>query len=183
MITKAARRYTTALYDVAQEQDKLNGVTTDIEKILGLINSNRDLELFFKSPIVSKSKKLALINEIFSGNISRLTLDFMILLVNRRREFLLQGLFEDFLNLRKEKEGIVDVLVKTSIPLSDEEKQSMKMKIDSYTRLKGNMRYEIDKSIIGGFVAKINDTILDASIKRQLERLKDKFKEGDFSLN
>ena len=40
MITKAARRYTTALYDVAQEQDKLNNVTTDIENILGLINSN-----------------------------------------------------------------------------------------------------------------------------------------------
>ncbi|MEZ4823300.1 MAG: ATP synthase F1 subunit delta [Ignavibacteria bacterium] len=103
MITKAARRYTTALYDVAEEQNKLNEVTTDIEKILGLINSNRDLELFFKSPIVSKSKKLALINEIFSGNISSLTLDFMILLINRRREFLMQGLFEDFLNLRKEK--------------------------------------------------------------------------------
>lgn len=183
MITKAARRYTTALYNVAEEQDKLNGVTADIEKILRLINSNRDLELFFKSPIVSKSKKLALINEIFSGNISRLTLDFMILLITRRREFLMQGLFEDFINLRKEKEGIVDVLVKTSVPLNDEEKKNMNQKIDSYTKLKGNMTYEIDKSIIGGFVAKINDTILDASIKRQLQRLKDKFKEGDFSLN
>jgi F-type H+-transporting ATPase subunit delta len=183
MITKAARRYTTALYDVAQEQDKLNNVTTDIENILGLINSNRDLELFFKSPIVIKSKKLSLINEIFSGKISVLTMDFMILLISRRREFLMEGIFEDFLNLRKEKEGIVDVLVKTSVPLNEEEKQKMKQKIDSYTKLKGNMSYEIDKSIIGGFVAKINDTILDASIKRQLQRLKDKFKEGDFSLN
>lgn len=95
----------------------------------------------------------------------------------------MQGLFEDFINLRKEKEGIVDVLVKTSVPLNDEEKKNMNQKIDSYTKLKGNMTYEIDKSIIGGFVAKINDTILDASIKRQLQRLKDKFKEGDFSLN
>ena len=95
----------------------------------------------------------------------------------------MQGIFEDFINLRKEKEGIVDVLVKTSIQLNDDEKLKMKQKIDSYTKLKSDLTFEIDNSIIGGFVAKINDTILDASIKRQLERLKEKFKQGDFILN
>ncbi|MBK8553567.1 MAG: ATP synthase F1 subunit delta [Ignavibacteria bacterium] len=183
MITKAARRYTIALYGVAEEKGTLNDVTDDITKILGIINSNRDLELFFRSPIVSKSKKLSLIKEIFEGNVLPLTMDFMVLLIHRRREALMQGIFEDFINLKKEKEGIVDVLVKTSIPLNDEEKAKMKQKIDSYTKLKSDLTFEIDNSIIGGFVAKINDTILDASIKRQLERLKQKFKQGDFILN
>ncbi|MEO8446976.1 MAG: F0F1 ATP synthase subunit delta, partial [bacterium] len=59
----------------------------------------------------------------------------------------------------------------------------MKEKIDAYTHLKSDMTFEIDKSIIGGFIAKINDTVLDASIKRQLERLKVKFREGNFILN
>lgn len=183
MITKAARRYTIALYGVAEEKGSLNDVTGDITKILEIINTNRDLELFFRSPIVSKSKKLSLIKEIFEGNVSPLTMDFMVLLIHRRREALMQGIFEDFINLKKEKEGIVDVLVKTSIPLNDEEKSKLKQKIDSYTKLKSDLTFEIDKSIIGGFVAKINDTILDASIKRQLERLKQKFKQGDFILN
>ena len=183
MITKAARRYTIALYGVAMEKENLDEVTRDIEKILGLINTNKDLELFFHSPIVSKSKKLSLVKEIFGGNVSQLTMDFMILLITRRREFLLKGIFQDFINLRKEKEGIVDVEVKTSIPLNDEEKLKMKQKIDSFTKLKSNLSFEIDDTIIGGFVAKINDTILDASIKRQLERLKEKFKHGDYILN
>lgn len=183
MITKAARRYTIALYGVAMEKGNLDEVTRDIEKILGLINTNKDLELFFHSPIVSKSKKLSLVKEIFGGNVSQLTMDFMILLITRRREFLLKGIFQDFINLRKEKEGIVDVEVKTSIPLNDEEKLKMKQKIDSFTKLKSNLSFEIDDTIIGGFVAKINDTILDASIKRQLERLKEKFKHGDYILN
>jgi len=183
MITKAARRYTTALYGVSEEKGNTSEVATDIEKILALINSNKDLELFFHSPIVSKNKKLSLINEIFGGNVSKLTMDFMVLLITRRREALLKGIFQDFINLKKEKDGIVDVEVKTSVPLNDDEKSKMKQKIDSFTKLKSNLSYEIDSSIIGGFVAKINDTILDASIKRQLERLKDRFKQGDYILN
>ena len=183
MITKAARRYTTALYGVSEEKGNLNEVTGDIEKSLQLINSNRDLELFFHSPIVSKSKKLSLTKEVFGGMVSQLTMDFMILLVTRRRESLLKGIFEDFINLKKEKDGIVDVEVKTTVPLNDDEKLKMKQKIDSFTKLKSNLSFEIDESIIGGFVAKINDTILDASIRRQLDRLKEKFKHGDFILN
>ncbi len=183
MITKAARRYTIALYGIAGEKGSLNEVANDITKILAIINSNRDLELFFRSPIISKNKKLTLVKEIFGGNVSQLTMDFMMLLINRRREALLQGIFEDFINLKKEKEGIVDVLVKTSVPLNDDEKAKMKRKIDAYTKLKSDLTFEIDQSIIGGFVAKINDTILDASIKRQLEKLKQKFREGDFILN
>jgi F-type H+-transporting ATPase subunit delta len=183
MITKAARRYNIALYGVAEEKGNLADVTRDIEMILGLINTNKDLELFFHSPIVSKSKKLSLVKEIFGGKVSQLTMDFMILLITRRREFLLKGIFQDFINLRKEKEGIVDVEVRTSIPLNDDEKLKMKQKIDSFTKLKSNLSFEIDDTIIGGFVAKINDTILDASIRRQLERLKEKFKRGDYILN
>ncbi|MEO8209576.1 MAG: ATP synthase F1 subunit delta [bacterium] len=183
MITKAARRYTTALYGVAEDQGKLDEVVKDITDALNLINSNKDLELFFVSPIVSKAKKLEVVKEIFGGSMSELTMTFMNLLVSRRRESLTKGIFEDFINLRKEKEGIVDVFVKTSVALNDEEKSNMKKKIDAYTKLKSELNFEIDKNIIGGFVAKINDTILDASIKRQLERLKEKFKQGDFILN
>ena len=77
----------------------------------------------------------------------------------------------------------MNVSVKSAVALSEEEKKSLGNKIDSYTGKKSDMTYEVDKSIIGGFVANINDTILDASIKRQLEMLRDKFRSGDFSLN
>jgi F-type H+-transporting ATPase subunit delta len=183
MITKAARRYTTALYGVAEDKGQLDEVTKDITYVLGLINSNKDLELFFASPIISNAKKLSLVKEIFGESISELSMSFINLLVSRRREALIKGIFEDFINLKKEKDGIVDVFVKTSVPLNDDEKQKMKQKLDAYTKLKSELNFEIDKNIIGGFVAKINDTILDASIKRQLEKLKEKFKQGDFILN
>ncbi len=149
MITKAARRYSTALYDVAEEKGQLIEVTDDITNVLGLINDNKNLELFFASPIISKEKKLSIVKDIFGGKLSELTLDFINLLVSRRRESLINGIFEDFLNLKKEKDGIVDVQVKTSVELNDDEKMKMKQKIDSYTKLKSNLSFEIDKSYRG----------------------------------
>ena len=130
MVSKAARRYTIAMYGVAEEKGKLDEVTKDIYNSLAMLQASRDLELFFESPIINKSKKLTVIKDVFGGKVSDMTMNFMNLLVS-----------------------------------------------------KSDMHFDIDKDIIGGFVAKINDTILDASIKRQLERLKNKFREGDYNLN
>lgn len=183
MNSKAARRYSIALYDAASEKGQLDALTNDFVKSLELINTNKDLELFFESPVVSRMKKTAVVKDIFGGKVSDLTMTFLNLLISRGRESLTKDIFEDFINLKKEKEGIVDVTVKTSVGLSDDEKKNMKEKIESFTKKKSNMNFEIDKDIIGGFVAKINDTVLDASLKRQLEKLKVKFREGDFVLN
>lgn len=183
MISKAARRYTIALYGTAEEKGKLKEVTKDIYDALAIIKSSKELELFLQSPIVSKKKKEAVINEVFGPRMTELTLAFMHLLASRGREAIAGDIFEDFTNLVKEKEGIVDVHVKTAVNLSDEEKANMKQKIDSYTKLRSDMHFEIDKDIIGGFVAKINDTVLDASIKRQLERLRENFHHGNLNMN
>lgn len=183
MLSKAARRYSIALYEVSESQGNIEQVSKDITEVLGLINSNTDLALFLLSPVINRIKKIEIVKEIFGGKLSELTMSFMILLLSRGREKLTKDVFTDFLNLKKEKNGIVDVSVRSSIELSDEEKGRMKEKIDGYTHLKSDMTFEIDKSIIGGFVAKINDTVLDASIKRQLEKLKIKFRQGDFILN
>lgn len=183
MAHKSSRRYATAIYEVAKEKGDLDNVTNDVTAILNLINSNKEFELFFASPVISKAKKLAVVKEVLGPQTSELILSFINLLIARRREFLTKGVLEDFIKLKKEKDGIVDVQVKTSVELSDEEKLRMKQKIDTFTKLKSDLSFEIDKNIVGGFVAKINDTILDASIKRQLEILRKKFKEGDFVLN
>lgn len=183
MQSKASRRYTTALYEVAKEKGKLEEVKKDINFAIDLITSNRDLDLFFSSPVIPKQKKLEVVKSVFGDNISELTSDFMNLLLEKRRGDLTLEIFRDFIKLNKEKEGVVDVNIKTTIELSDSEKTAMKTKIDSYTKRNSILNFEIDKSIIGGFVAKIDDTILDASIKRQLELLKEKFKKGDFVLN
>ncbi|MBK8984069.1 MAG: ATP synthase F1 subunit delta [Ignavibacteria bacterium] len=183
MISKAARRYSSALYSIAEERSNVEQISKEIERSLDMINTYRELELFFVSPVISKSKKLAAVKEIFGSDVSELIMTFLNIIIERRRESLVKDIFTDFLNLKKEKLGIVDVYVKTSVELNEQEKENMKKSIEAFTKLKSDMKFELDNSIIGGFVATISDTVLDASIKRQLEILRERFRTGDISLN
>lgn len=183
MISKAARRYSNALYSIAEEKSKINEIAADFTKVLEMMKMNRELEVFFQSPAIGKSKKLSIVKELFEGKLDQLSLNFMQLLITRGREALTQDVMSDFLNLKKEKDGIIDVRVTTTVELTQDEKNAMTRKLDEYTGKKSETTYKTDKSIIGGFVANFGDTILDASIKRQLELLREKFRTGEFQAN
>ncbi len=183
MISKAARRYSLALYSLAEEKSSIEQVVNDFSSINSLLSGNRELQLFFHSPAVSRQKKLNIVKEIFEGNLNQLSYNFLRLLVTRGRESLTGDIVEDFLNLRKEKAGIINVSVSSAIELSDEDKAMLTKKIDGYTGKKSEFKYKTDPLLIGGFVAKIGDTVLDASVRRQLDLLKEKFRSGEYRAN
>ena len=183
MFEKISRRYSTALYAEAKSKGEVDKIAEDIEMVLRTIEENRDLKLFFKSPIIDKVKKTSVIKEIFEGNVQQLMLNFMLLLVERQRGEYIVEILSDFLELKNEKEGIVTVYVTSAVELSEEEKNHLKDKIDSYTKLNSKPTFKVEPDMIGGFKVKIKDVILDASIRHQLEILRKRFKQGDIALN
>jgi F-type H+-transporting ATPase subunit delta len=183
MFDKISRRYSQALFQEATNTKALEQISEDRKLVLDTLKSSRELELFFKSPIIDKSKKKKVVEEVFSGKISPLMLNFIYLLIEKQRESHIVEVLDNFNYWKNEKEGIIEVEVTTAVALNDDERKKIKATIDSYTHLKSEPHFTVDKSIIGGFVVKVKDTILDASIKRQLELLKKRFKEGDIALN
>lgn len=183
MNSKIARRYSTALFEEAIARSILEQVALDAQTVMESIDGSRDLFLFFKSPIIDKKKKQSIVKEIFEGKVNTLTLHLMLLLIIRGREAETRNVFEDFLDFKNDKEGILKADVVTAIELNDEEKSNIKTKIDQYSKLNSQPTFRVDNSLIGGFKIKVKDVILDASITRQLELLSKKFKEGDISLN
>ena len=183
MFEKIARRYSTALYEEAKSKGEVNNVAEDADMILKTIADSRDLELFFKSPIIDKVKKTSVIKEIFGGKVQQVMLNFMLLLVERQRGEHIVEILNDFLELKNEKEGVISVYVTSAVELSDDEKKQVKEKIDSYTKLNTKPSFTVEPNMIGGFKVKIKDVILDASIRHQLEVLRKRFKQGDIALN
>ncbi|KAA0207945.1 MAG: ATP synthase F1 subunit delta [Ignavibacteriaceae bacterium] len=181
--SKIARRYSTALLEEADRQSLTDVIVKDAAVVIKAINDSRELQLFFQSPVIDKDKKLSIVTEIFKGKINQLSFSLISLMVSRKREAETKNVFEDFLELRDERNGIAKAEVVTAVELTEEEKKDIKLKIDHYSKLNSLPTFKVDKSVIGGFKIKIKDTILDASIKRQLELLLKKFKEGGVSLN
>jgi F-type H+-transporting ATPase subunit delta len=179
MYSKISRRYSKALYKASEVQNKVKEVAQDSENILNLLKSSKDLSLFFASPIIRMDKKEMVVEDLFKGKISDLTYNFVKLLIKRNREELISYIFEDFLELKNEKEGVIDVAIKTVVKLNKNEESKFKKKIDDYTNLICVPSFQLDEDLIGGFTLQIKDTILDASIQRQLQLLKNKFKETE----
>ena len=181
MYSKVSRRYSLALYNTALKTGVVNDVTKDVGMMINLFKSSRDLYLFFLSPVISTVKKNKIVSGLFEKKVSELTYKFIKLLITHNRENIIEFIFKDFLSLKNDKEGFIEAAVKTAVKLSDEEKKLFKSKIDEFTNLKSIPNFSEDKSLIGGFTFQVKDTILDASIKRQLELLKSTFRKTNIS--
>ena len=183
MLARISRRYSIALYEEAKSIGGLDKTAEDVESVINIIEENRQLRLFFGSPIIDQVKKTAITKEIFEGKISQLMLNFILLLIVRHRDDSILDILKDFQEFKNEKDGIVTVEVTSAIELSDDEKKQIKTKIDTYTKLNSKPAFKVQPDLLGGFVVKIKDVILDASIRHQLELLRKRFKEGSIALN
>jgi F-type H+-transporting ATPase subunit delta len=177
MLSKATRRYSLALYQAAQNEKKLDAVAEDSNNLIGLLGTSRDLKLFFHSPVIPSEKKTQVVEAIFKKKISALSFDFIKLLIQNNRENLLVEILGGFLDLKNESEGKIKAEVKTAVDLDDKAKKKLTESINSFTGKKSIPEFSVDKSLVGGFTIKVKDVVVDASIKRQLENLRNKFKD------
>lgn len=180
-MNKAARRYSTALYEVAEEMKLLNETEKDFSEIKKLIEGSREFRLFLQSPIISRVKKRQILSKILEDRLNELSLRFIDLISSKNRETILYDISRDYLELLNERRGIIEAEIKTVIEIPDKEKKALVEKLKKYTGKEIKPVFKLDKDIKGGFVAQIKDTIVDASIKRQLELLREQLNKG--SLN
>jgi F-type H+-transporting ATPase subunit delta len=181
--TKVSSRYAFSLIDLASEKDNLDIISEDIELIRSVMKSSPELARMLVNPIVKPEKKKLILEEIFKGKISADSLSFIKFVIEKQRGNLLQSIVEKFLELRDEKQGIVNVDVKTPFDFTEEQKKKLKTRLEKMLNKKTRLNFETDSTVVGGFVAKIGDTVYDASVRHQLDLLKKEFLKGGVSSN
>lgn len=180
---KVSSKYAAALLDISEDKKNLDIISEDMELIYNVIESNKNLIRLLENPVVKPEVKSSILTEIFKSKISNDSLEFINFVVDKNRENFLVSIIKRFLELRDEKLGIVYVVVKTPFEFNDDQKNQLKNKLENLTNKKIRFKFQIDKDIIGGFIAKAGDTVYDASINHQLDLLKKKFLQGGALLN
>jgi F-type H+-transporting ATPase subunit delta len=180
---KVSIRYAQSLLDSAVENKNLDRVAADVELIYNSLAGSHELKNTLANPVIKPHVKLSVLEEIFKDKISGETMDFLKFLIEKKREDLLGDIASKFLSLRDELLGIVNVDVTVAADLIDEQKEEMRRKLESVLNKKIRFKFVTDPGLVGGFVAKAGDTVFDATIMHQLDRLRKQFLTGGASLN
>lgn len=176
-------RYATSLLETSIEKKNLDIITSDIQLLVETLDKSKLLQLMLESPVVKTEVKLNILKEIFSSKISKDSMDFIEFVISKQRENLLKSIGIRFLEIRDEYLGIANVFVTTATEFNNDQKSLLESKLEKILNKKVRLNFKTDLNLVGGFIAKVNDTLYDASIKHQLELLKKQFLTGDISLN
>jgi F-type H+-transporting ATPase subunit delta len=178
---RVAQRYASALMELTNEQKKPAAIADDLQTVLDTVDGSHELKNVLASPIIPKEKKRAILREVFKKKIGELVAGYIDVMVVKGRESLLHDILKQYFVLRDEALGLVRVQVKTSAEFSAKQEKDLQKQLETMTKKNVEITFSVDKSIKGGFIARVGDTVLDGSVKRQLEILKLKLKEGSFN--
>jgi F-type H+-transporting ATPase subunit delta len=177
---RAASRYAKSLIELAQEKGILEQVNEDMQLFSDVVAKNRDLELLLRNPIVKSDKKLAVINAIFKGKVNDLTLAFFQIVARKSRESLLKFIANEFKAQYNVYKGITEARVTTAVPLSPALRDELGQRLVAQTGQKIELEEKIDPTLIGGFLLRIGDLQIDSSVKYNLNKLRNKFKDNPY---
>ncbi len=177
---RLAARYAKSLVDLAIEQHQLDAVYNDMKLLRSITLSNPDFVALLRSPIVSADKKDKIIDAILAGNVSKLTTLFINLLTVKNRESNLPEIATTFIEQYNKLNNIQTVQLTTAHTISDELKNSIVAKIKNNANTTIEIETKVREELIGGFTLQINDTLVDASILRDLNDVRKQFLKNEY---
>lgn len=167
-----ANRYAKSLMELAIESKQLDAVRGDMKTIEQVCAENREFDLFLNSPVIKTDKKIVVLNTLFKGKISDLTLSFLNLITSKHRESLVHAIAMAFDEQYKINKNIFTAVVTSASGLDSTTRQKVTELIKSQMNGEVELKEKIDPNTIGGFVLRIGDKQIDKTVARQLSNLK-----------
>ena len=172
VVSKVAEPYAEALLDLATSNDTLKETTNDMNIVSQFLANSSDLKKFLSNPLITREAKKNVVKDILGEQIGASTLKFLLLLVDRNRIALLDGIAQKFLELSYKQESIEIAKVTSSVQLSAQQQQNIAEKLKVITGAKQiKMALKVDPQLIGGFTIEVGSKLIDTSIRGQLRQI------------
>ena len=177
--SKITVRYAKAFFSLAREKNQLDSLKKDIELIFSLCNESSDFRLLLDSPVVKTSQKIKLIRSIFGKHIQPLSLKFLELIINNKRESHLPGICRNILSLYRQDQGVKTAVLTTAVEMGQPIISHIQTTLEKEFNAHVELSKLVDPKLIGGFVLRVDDRQLDASIASQLRKMKEKLLQSE----
>ena len=170
-----ARRYARALFDVALAEDDVVAIESQLTGIVDLFTGHADLWRTVTNPAVPVPKKRAVVDQVVPRlDVSPVLQKLLSMMATRDRLRLLPDMLEAYRSRLLDHQQVVRADVTTAVPLTADRAAALEQRLASLTGRKVVMHTATNPAIIGGVVARIGSTVYDGSVKRQLEKMKER---------
>ncbi|MDY8110097.1 F0F1 ATP synthase subunit delta [Fulvimarina sp. 2208YS6-2-32] len=177
-VSEVADRYAQSFFDLSRDDGSIETVESELDGFRGLIEENADVRRLVESPAFTADEQAKGIAAIVkSARPSQLTGNFLKVVAQNRRLFVLPGMIRRFKQLAAAHRGEIEADVTTAAALSDDERNELKDVLGTYTGKTVTLRERVDPSILGGLIVQIGSRMVDTSIRTKLNSLKLALKE------
>ena len=168
---KIAKRYARAIFDIASEDQSYDDWLNKL-KLISDTRAEVNFANLLNSTKLSFSKKMNLIDDVFSNKLNKLQLNFLKLLTKNQSFFIIQDIYKQFLGLVEKRNNLIRVTVTSPYKISDDLKNQILNLVNDISGADSIIEEKIDSELIGGVVIRLGDTVIDGSIKNKVKQLR-----------
>lgn len=174
-----AKRYAKALVQIGAESGLMDSFRQELVAVNSVVSADKEIQSFFANPAFTAEQKKAVMKVLISKTgCSELVANFLMLLVDKKRQSFISQIVLNYEKLADEFSGLIRPCVTTAFALDENQVASIKTALESKTGKKAIPQVDVDPSLIGGVVVQIGDMVYDSSVKTQLNRIQDILQKG-----
>ncbi len=179
MAKQVSLTYGNALFELARDEGKIDQILEEVLAVRQIFKDNEELVRILNHPKIVKEEKIAIVENIFKNRISDDVIGIIVIMIKKDRYSNITQVIDYYENAVKKYKNIGVAYITSAVTLSETQKNSIEQRLldtTSYTQIEAI--YNVDEVIIGGLVIRIEDRVVDSSIKTKIESLSKSLYQG-----
>ena len=161
-----------ALLEIASKKGQFEQIEKDLDLVCDVITKHDNFKKVLFHPSIPRSGKKDLITSVFGKSISDLMINFLCLLVDRRKEKILEFIPDVYRAVADKQKDVVKIMVQTVVPLTGERLDNFRKRLKKITGKTVELEVVQNPNILGGMVIQIGNKMIDGSVANRLKNLK-----------
>ena len=171
MAKLVANRYASALFEAGIDLEKIKLFNDELDFLGKTFKEEEKLLQILDHPKIGKVEKRDLIDSIFKERLSEEMINFLYILIDKRREGHILEIVEEYKKMFNKHENIIKVVAITAVPMENKAKDRLSVVLKDKLKKAIELTNEVDEGLIGGVLLKVEDKLIDGTIKGQLESI------------
>ena len=173
MAELVSKRYASALFELAFEEQKHHKVQEELAFIRSCIEDEPSFFELLKSPLITADEKKDIISNIFRDRVCMEVLNFLYIIIDKGREAYIKDIVNEYILLVDSVQNKVDAVAITAVPMEKQDLLMLQANLSKFSRKNIQLQNQVDPTIIGGVLVKIGDKVIDGTIKNRLATMQE----------